>query len=374
MLTRKARKDHFMIKSSKLALYNQATDCQSSIWNRFLPIQTNRLEKNEKPFSYSDECRELTVLKPDSDFAFLNEVSSQSLQQTSHDLDRALKETFVQKQPLKFKKEYHDTFRYPQEFHSYGSVQEESKSIYDFKEKYPSQALALQTLMKLGYTYIPTSKSMLSSKKKFLLNVLKKQLIKLNLITYKKKQYSLSQENVTLAIEKLHAFFKSPSLNSNETIYDLITQSHPLTQTIEESIQNFNLIYLDCKNWNNNVYHCTCETFSKGKSRKDPGDILLFINGIPLAVLPCTPPENGSPYHEFKAVSSENLSSYVRLLFPSNKHQGKNLILHAFTNINLLLEELIDKNEKIDDVENENQMLKACEETVPYVDDPSKKT
>jgi putative transposase len=53
------------------------------------------LESGEKRFFYADMCKELTELKKDPNFAFLNAAPSQTLQQTLKDLDRALSDAFA---------------------------------------------------------------------------------------------------------------------------------------------------------------------------------------------------------------------------------------------------------------------------------------
>jgi putative transposase len=116
MKIRKAKKYRIKIRQNKLGLFNQVARCQRFIWNRFLAIQKQRLESGEKRFFYADMCKELTELKKDPNFAFLNAVPSQTLQQTLKDLDRALSDAFSKTKGFpKFKKRgYHDSFRYPQ--------------------------------------------------------------------------------------------------------------------------------------------------------------------------------------------------------------------------------------------------------------------
>jgi putative transposase len=116
MIIRKAKKYCLKIKSNKLSAFNQIAGCQRFIWNRFLEIQNKRLENKEKIFFYAGLCKELAILKENADFAFLNDVPSQTLQQTLKDLDRALKDAFAKRKGFpKFKKRGdQDSFRYPQ--------------------------------------------------------------------------------------------------------------------------------------------------------------------------------------------------------------------------------------------------------------------
>jgi putative transposase len=116
MIIRKAKKYRIKIRQNKLGLFNQAAGCQRFIWNRFLAVQKQQLESGENRLFYADMCKGLTELKKNPDFAFLNEVPSQTLQQTLKNLDRALGDAFAKtKRFPKFKKRGdHDSFRYPQ--------------------------------------------------------------------------------------------------------------------------------------------------------------------------------------------------------------------------------------------------------------------
>jgi type I site-specific restriction-modification system R (restriction) subunit len=226
-----------------------------------------------------------------------------------------------------------------------------------FREARPNQIPALHTLMKLGYTYIPSEKS---NRKPLLENVLEMQLRKLNPISHQKKQYLLNDENIFLAIEKLRTLFQKGIFRANEKIYHLITTPQPFSQMVEGIIQNFSLVYIDWNNWENNVYHCTSEFFGKRVRR---GDIVLFINGIPLAVLPCNSPEGNTNLETIQEEQKylSNLSFFIRPLFSA---KGKNnLLLHEIAKVHCLLQESFYGSDDLD------QTLKVCEEKSPYIAD-----
>ena len=51
--------------------------------------------------------------------------------------------------------------------------------------------------------------------------------------------------------------------------------------------------YIDWQNWKNNAFHVTAE-FKVGRTRSDETarpDIVLFVNGIPFAVIECKSPK-----------------------------------------------------------------------------------
>ena len=200
-------------------------------------------------------------------------------------------------------------------------------SSFRFDEKYRNQIPALQTLIKLGYKYIPPSQAFKYRKGNLsnvlLEDILKNQLCKQNRIFYRNKEYAFSDENISRAISKL----RRPSLNyvmrGNQEIYDLITLPQSLTQTIQRMTRNFNLFYIDWKNWQNNVYHCTAEyTVKRSRCTKTTRpDIILFVNGIPLAVIECKPPKGDKD----------------RTLPPQLQNQGSDYLPHLFVYEQLLL-------------------------------------
>lgn len=217
------------------------------------------------------------------------------------------------------------------------------------------QIPALQTLIKLGYTYLPTHKY--PKKQALLEDILARQLHKLNEIFYRKKKYPINDENIFSAIKKLRILFKSSNPYANEKIYDVITFPQPYTQLIEGKQRKFGLVYIDWANWENNVYHCTSQK-----------DIILYINGIPLAILPCKSPENKTVYelYQQKGQYLPNLSPYIRLLF-SNQSKNKNdVLLQALAKLNLLFRE---PNDEMYNYELDHQTLKVCEEGSPYIAD-----
>lgn len=206
-------------------------------------------------------------------------------------------------------------------------------SGFRFNEKYLSQIPALQALIKLGYNYISPSQA-LKHRKGNLGNVifediLENQLRKQNRISYRNKEYAFSDENISLAIDKLRRLSFDNVIQANQEIYDLITLPQSLTQTIEGNTRSFDLFLIDWKNWKNNVYHCTAE-YAVERSRCNETarpDIVLLVNGIPLAVIECK-----SPKEEVDQAVSQQL-----------RNQGREYLPHLFAYSQLLVG--VNKNE-----------------------------
>jgi type I restriction enzyme R subunit len=168
---------------------------------------------------------------------------------------------------------------------------------FRFNEKYLSQIPALQLLMGLGYRYLSPAQSLAQRQGKagnvLLENILRDQLKQINRIQYKGREFLFSEENIQSAIQKLKSVKYDGLLRTNEVIYDLITLGTALEQTIEGDSKSFNLRYIDWRNPGRNVFHVTAE-FSVERSRSTETarpDIVLFVNGIPLAVIECKSPK-----------------------------------------------------------------------------------
>lgn len=226
-----------------------------------------------------------------------------------------------------------------------------------FNEKYLTQIPALQALMKLGYTYISPSEAFKHRKKGLqnvlLEDILEAQLRKLNVITHRKKKYAFSDGNIFLAIEKLRRLCQNYTLYANQEIYDLISLPQSVEESIEGSIRSFDLHYVDWENWENNVYHCTSKySIEHSQNETTQPDIVLFINGIPLAVIECKSPDDDI----HKAISQ-----HVR-------NRAREQIPHVYAFGQLLV--VVNKNHCQYATEND-QCSKVCEEPGIYSTEPT---
>lgn len=87
------------------------------VWNHFLAVRKTAYLANDKTLNFHDNCKTLTAIKKDADFAWLKDVNSQSLQASLKDLDTAYGRFFkkVAKFPkFKSRKVAKDSFRCPQ--------------------------------------------------------------------------------------------------------------------------------------------------------------------------------------------------------------------------------------------------------------------
>jgi type I restriction enzyme R subunit len=187
----------------------------------------------------------------------------------------------------------------------------------------------------MGYEYIPPEQVMKQRQGKsgnvLLEGILRDQLKRLNRINYKSREFLFSEENIQTAVQKLKNVKYDGLLKTNEAIYDLITLGTALEQTVEGDSKSFNLNYIDWCNWERNAFHVTAE-FSVARSRSTEAarpDIVLFVNGIPLAVIECKSPNVGVEQAISQSIRNQNddyipkLFVYAQLVMGINKNAAQ---------------------------------------------------
>ncbi|MGY6274364.1 type I restriction endonuclease subunit R [Methylomonas sp. MgM2] len=184
-------------------------------------------------------------------------------------------------------------------------------AAHDYLEDLSSLLPAVGLLSRLGYQYLTPSENLAlrggKTSKLILESVLREQLRKFNSITFKGRQYAFSDSNIQKAVQALTDIPFDSLMNTSEQVYDLLTLGKSLEQTIDGYTKSFSLHYIDWKNPTNNVYH-VCDEFvlerRNSKQTRRP-DIVLFVNGIPLAVIECKRPD-------LKDATEEGISQHLR--------------------------------------------------------------
>lgn len=215
-----------------------------------------------------------------------------------------------------------------------------SQSLPSFLEDHISLIPALQLLQNLGWRYLTSEEAVSLRGSKLgnvlLESVLVEQLRKLNRIRFKGDEYSFSEGNIQAAVQALKDVLFDGLVRTNEKVYDLLVLGKSLQQTIDGDTKSFPLQYID---WNpetwltNNVFHVVAEfeverTASHEKRRPD---IVLFVNGIPLAVVECKRPDIKDPIAEAISQNLRNqrddeipkLFLYSQLLLALSKNEAK---------------------------------------------------
>jgi type I restriction enzyme R subunit len=192
---------------------------------------------------------------------------------------------------------------------------------FRFNEEHLSQIPALQQLINLGFEYLTPAQTLAARQVKtanvLLEEILRTQLKAINKIQYKGQEYLFTEENIQSAVQKLKTVKWDGLQKTNETVYDLLTLGTAQEQSIEGSSKSFTLHYIDWKDWKKNVFHVTAE-FSVERSRSIETarpDIVLFINGIPFAVIECKSPKVEVDQAVSQSIRNQQ-DEYIPKLFP----------------------------------------------------------
>lgn len=209
--------------------------------------------------------------------------------------------------------------------------------IPSFKEDHISQVPALQFLINLGYTYLTPEEALIARGGKtsnvILETILEKQLRQINTILYKGNEYPFSNNNVTNAIAALKNMPYDGLVRTNEKIYDLLSLGKSFEETILGNTKSFDLKFIDWDNLDKNVFHVSEEyevMQSDGKTHRRP-DLVLFVNGIPFAVIECKGPNIKEPIKEAVSQNIRNqtdefipgLFVYSQVLMALSKNEAK---------------------------------------------------
>ncbi len=162
-----------------------------------------------------------------------------------------------------------------------------------FLEKLQSQLPALHLLMQLGWNYLtPGDADRLRGGRlggTILEPVLVEHIRRQCRFTFKGAAHPFTENAIQGAVQALKGFRAAGTAHRNEQAYDLLCMGTSVPQTIEGDTKSFTIEYIDWKHPANNTFHCTAEFKVErvGFQKHYIPDIVLFVNGIPLAVMEC---------------------------------------------------------------------------------------
>lgn len=203
------------------------------------------------------------------------------------------------------------------------------------REKLISQIPALQLLINLGWEYLTPEEALAARGGKttsvLLDRVLEDQLRALNRIEFRGQTEPFSEGNIATAIRRLKDERFDGLIRTNEKLYDRLTLGTTLPQTIAGDTKSFPFHYIRWgQDWAQNKFHVTAEyRVSRTASQEEcRPDIVLFVNGIPLAVI-----ENKSPN-----AKGESGQPPVQLAIEQFvRNQGVHFIPRLFSYVQLVL-------------------------------------
>ena len=199
-----------------------------------------------------------------------------------------------------------------------------------------SQRPAIEVLQKLGYKYISEEEN--KKLRNYILtdvifkDTLAKKLNEINSYEYKGEKYKFSASTIGQAIKDLNEDLVTGLISTNEKIYDLLTLGKSYQENmVDGTKRSFDIKYIDFEHPENNDFYVT-EEFSvlrmNGKDYARP-DIVLFVNGIPLAVIECK--DASVPIIQAISQNIRNqkpeyipqLFNFIQIVMAANKNETK---------------------------------------------------
>jgi type I restriction enzyme R subunit len=162
-----------------------------------------------------------------------------------------------------------------------------------YQEKVQCQLPALHLLLQLGWRYLaPEAANRLRGNRlggTILEPVLVDHIRSRCRFTFKGATHHFTENAIQSAVQRLKGFRATGAVHQSEQAYDLLCLGTSEPQTIEGDTKSFVIDYIDWKNPENNIYHCTAEfKVERADFQKFyTPDIVLFVNGIPLVVMEC---------------------------------------------------------------------------------------
>jgi len=198
-----------------------------------------------------------------------------------------------------------------------------------------SQKPAIELLQAMGYTYISPEdceKQRGSRYHVLLKDVLRGQLRKLNRYNYAGVENEFSSANIERAMDDLDEPLTDGLVRTSEKIYDALLLGKSYLETVGEGkMLSFNLKYIDWDNPQNNVFHVTEEfaVESQDKQHNARPDIVLFINGIPFAIIECKAPQISVDQAVEQMIRNQQVAyipqlfKYAQIVLATNKNAVK---------------------------------------------------
>ncbi len=205
--------------------------------------------------------------------------------------------------------------------------------LEDNISKYP----AIELLCKMGYKYISPVECMTqrgTSYNVLLKDILRRKLNEINQFKFGEAIYKFSSDNVEKAISDLDEPdpLTEGLIRTSEKIYDsLMLGKSYLEKVADGTSKSFNLKYIDWEKPENNVFHVTeefsCDSWDRQHNARP--DIVLFVNGIPFAVIECKAPVISEDQAVEQTIRNQGkdyipqLFKYAQIVAATNKNSVK---------------------------------------------------
>ncbi|OFV71147.1 type I restriction endonuclease subunit R [Acetobacterium wieringae] len=203
----------------------------------------------------------------------------------------------------------------------------------EYDELNISQIPALEVLVKMGYSKIPSAEAQAmrgNLHNVILKDVLYQRLKAINVYEYKGVIQQFSEKNILQSMDDIDEALTDGLIKTNEKIYDslLLGRSYAEIVSDTDGVRSFNINYIDWEHPENNVFHIV-EEFSvekeDGTGTVRP-DIVLFVNGIPIAVIECKKASISVDQGISQMIRNQgkdyvpNLFKFVQIVMATNKN------------------------------------------------------
>ena len=165
--------------------------------------------------------------------------------------------------------------------------------LLSYLEDLDSKIPAIQVLEALGWAYLPPEEALALREGRLdqvvLSGILRPWLEENVRFETRGASYAFSPYSIDEALRRLTDVTFDGLIHTNETVYNLLTLGTSLDETVQGERKGRSLHFIDWKHWERNHFHVTVEfavECSRSKATRRP-DIVLFVNGIPFAVIEC---------------------------------------------------------------------------------------
>lgn len=207
-------------------------------------------------------------------------------------------------------------------------------SLIQDNEKHLSQLPAMHLLQKMQPRWAVLTRAEVDRERggrrsnAFLDGILKESLARINRIELRGRDYPFTEGGLAEAIERLKRPRPFGLLRTNQELTDLLLLGTSIEQTVDGTSRGFQLRFVDWANPAANAFH-VCAEFDVERAHtietRRP-DIVLFVNGIPFAVIECKGPSIGVDQAVSQQIRNQQddeipgLFRTVQLLVGTNKN------------------------------------------------------
>ena len=198
-----------------------------------------------------------------------------------------------------------------------------------------AQLATLATLSSLGWHYVGRAEAdkMRRGRRSHVLldDILRRQLARLNHISWRDRRHLFSEANVESAIRRLSGVRYDGVLRTNEMVTDLLQLGIALPQTVDDTAREWPFRYIDWEDWRANAFHMAAEfpVEWRGGASIRP-DLVLFVNGIPFAVIEVKSSREKTEQGITQTIRNQkadvgcpNLFFSVQLVLAANPHEPR---------------------------------------------------